>query len=548
MLGFVNQNKSMLTDLKTLIERFANSTSSDDLFEAINNLYRDADKDPELKGWFRSLDGYIRKCLKETGFVMQEDATKEWDQLYDRGNFLLRDRYRDHTNRVIDEIKFIADQFDKDPQNKAFAESINNLFNDLGTDENGKPVFKQHLVKDVSTVILPGLFESVRYVPIPRIEYTDHMMDAIVENLVIESDNLMPNSLEVGSDNYFRWGRKTVANKNKNKVMIAVSGVQMDLKDVSYYVNKKEGFPSVKDKGVMDIFMGGSGFSFKIAAETADKSDAQHFLKINTVTVDVKNLNIKLKQSNHKLLFNLFKPLLFKVVRPVVQKVLEKQIRDSLHQADGIAYQIHQEAERAKAAALNDPENAPNIFSRYQTAAQSKFMKGQQKTQEAAADKKVNVAMTQHDSIFKDIKLPGGISTKATEYKELAAKGDKWESPVFGIGSAKETSDIPSASGISRKAHNAASGGVRGPQNIEPGTSTFGQAEPRTTGTGVSSNTGATAPSGTTTGPNGSAGFSNQVDQAFDTKTGGAVNGAPTGTQQGGTTLGINNPVLSGSA
>lgn len=38
-------------DLKTVIERYANKTSTDDLFEAINAVYRDADSDPDLKTW-----------------------------------------------------------------------------------------------------------------------------------------------------------------------------------------------------------------------------------------------------------------------------------------------------------------------------------------------------------------------------------------------------------------------------------------------------------------------------------------------------------------
>ena len=544
----------MLTSIKTLLERFANSTSADDLIDSINALYRDADKDPELKGWFKSLDNYVRKCLKESGFIMQDSATQEWNQLSDKGNFLLRDRYRDHTNRVLDEFKFFGNQFDADAQNKRFAASMQKLFTDLGNDQNGKPTFKPHLLKDLGNVIVPSVFESVRYVPVPRIEYTDPMVDMVIENLVIESDNLAPNSFEFGSDNYFRWGRKTVTSQNKNKVMVSVSGVQMDLRDVSYYVNKKQGFPSLKDTGVMDIFMGGSGFSFKIAMETADKSDRQHFFKINKVTVDIKSLTIKLKQSKHKTLFNLFRPLMFAVLRPAVGKVLEKLIKDQVHNADAKVYAVYQEAERAGKAAQNDPENAPNIYSRYVNAAQKTFTEKQQKAQDTAADKKANVAVTQEDSIFPEIRLPGGISTKATEYKQLAAKGDKWESPVFGIGSAAETTNFPRLAAVSRKAHNAASGGVRGPQNVEPGQSTFGQAQPKTDTYGAGD--GSYGQNDRTYGQNtGSTGFGNQVDQAFDSplkSNSGVPNGrVAQGNVAGGhghTTLGMNNPVLSGGA
>ncbi len=459
----------MLTSLKELLERFANGTSFDDLFDSINQIYEDANRDPELKTWFKDMDKFIRRCLQEQGYILEDQSNEEWNRLYDRGHFLLRERYRNHTNRILDEFKFLGQQFDEDPQNKAFAEAMDRLFQDLGTDNDGQPEFKPHLVKDLTEVILPAFFEHIRYVPIPRIEYSDPMIDAVVENLVIEGDNLAPNMLEFGSDNYWKWGRRGIQNKNKNKVMLSVSGVQMDIRDVAYYVKKKEGFPSITDKGVMDVFLGGSGLSFKVAMETADRTDREHFFKINSVNVDIKNMDIKVKQSNHKLLFSLFKPIMFKVLRPVIQKVVEKQIRENVKRADGFLYRIKQEADRAQEAAksTDDPEQKANVYQRYFNAWQQELQRKkdqkQSQAKEAAADKKVNVAVTQQDSMFKNISLPGGISTKATEYKQLADKGDKWESPVFSIGGAKESSNLPAPSRPQRKPHSATEARLKDP-------------------------------------------------------------------------------------
>lgn len=409
------------------------------------------------------------------------------------------------------------------------------MFLDLGHDENGKTTFKPHLVKDVTEVILPAFFENIRYVPIPRIEYSDPMVDAVVENLVIEGDNLAPNVLEFGSDNYWRWGRKKISSRSKNKLMLSVSGVQMDLRDVAYYVKRKQGFPSVTDKGVMDVFMGGTGFSFKVEMETADKDDKIHYFKVNKVSTDVKHLQIKLKKSNHKLLFGLFKPLLLKVMRPVIQRVLEKQIKDNVNQLDALIHDIKLEADKAAEDAKRnpDPENIQNIYQRYATAANKRLMQGKQKKaelEEKAKDTKVNVAVTQHDSIFQNISLPGGISSKATEYKELAAKGDKWESPVFSIGSAKETSSLPKIATVTRKPHGRSEGYSAQPSagtaNGQPG---IGSGYGRTTGAGQ--------------------GLANQMDGAFNSN--GGVPGTQTQqvTQQGkyNTTLGDQNPVLQGS-
>lgn len=110
---------------------------------------------------------------------MQEAANEEWDQLYDKGRFLLRERYRNHTDRIVDEIKFLGTQFDQDPQNKAFANAVEKLFKDLGQDVNGKATFKPHLLKDIANVILPEIFTKVRYVPIPRIEVSDPAVDMV---------------------------------------------------------------------------------------------------------------------------------------------------------------------------------------------------------------------------------------------------------------------------------------------------------------------------------------------------------------------------------
>ncbi|KAJ6029300.1 hypothetical protein N7444_012287 [Penicillium canescens] len=492
-------------NLRTLVERFANNTSLDSFFNSLNTVYHDAEKDPELKNWFKNIDNLIRKSLREQGFIMEDECNRQWNDLYDKGRYLLRERYRGHTDIIVDETKFLAEQFEKDPQNQALAESFQKLFKDLGRDTDGKVTFKKDLVRDLRDIIVPGIFENVRYVPVPRIEVSDPMVDVVVENLCIESDNLLPNVVEFGSDNYFRWGRKKISNKRDNKIMISMSGIQADLRDVSYYIKKKQGFPSITDRGIMDIFLGGEGLSVKIAASTAQKNDKESFVKLDKVNVSIKHMNIKLKKSSHKILFNTFKPMLFRVVRPALQKVVEGQIREAFKKGDGFAKEIHTEAKRAQEAAREDPENAPTIFARYSDAIRARAQAKAKKAEDVAKrDTKVQTVMTLHDSIFPKIELPGGISSKATEYAELAAKGERWESPIFSIGDASESTDIPSAGPITNKPHGASTTGA-GATGVAAAAGTSGAAT-------------AAATNGTNTGkvdgyP--SRGFSDEVDQAF---------------------------------
>lgn len=505
-LGFYTTSQPALTKIKMLLERFANGTSSDDFFDALNVIYKDAEEDAELKQWFKDIDAFIRRCLREQGYIMQPVCNEDFNQLYDKGQFLLRNKYRGHTDRVLDEIKFFGLQFDEDPRNKSFGLAVQKLFQGLGNDETGKPVFKPHLLKDVTEVILPAFLESAYYIPLPRMEYSDPQVDLIIENLIVESDNLAPNVFEFASDNHWKWGRKA-GNKssNKNKVMLAVSGIQMDLRDVSFYVNRKQGFPSIKDQGLCDIFLGGDGFSFKLKMETADKSDKSHFFTVSDVKVNVKHFNIKLKQSKHKLLFAIAKPLLIRAMRPALQKALEAALKQKAHELDALMYDINKEAKQAKKDALAnpDPDNVKNIYQHYMAAVNKRMTQAKEKKaaiDKSVENKKFKMAMTKEDSLFPDISLPSGISTKATEYKELAMKGDRWESPVFSIGSAKESTDIPAAPSVSRKGMNRSA--VPGSSSNGVGAHTNGASN----GTKVNG----------TNGTNGTSGFEKQVDQAFE--------------------------------
>lgn len=175
------------------------------------------------------------------------------------------------------------------------------------------------------------------------------------------------------------------------------------------------------------------------------------------------------------------------------------------------------------------------------------------------------MALDKHQSIFPQIHLPGGISSKATEYKDLATKGDNWESPIFKIGSAGVSKDIEHAPNVTQKPHAVTEGGVRGPQNIGNTSSTTenlkdpsAQRDVQSGGlgssnAGYSSNT--TGLSSTSNGyTKGSAtdntSFGTQVDNALNGSHNGngipTSNAKPVGTT--GTTFGANNPVFNGSA
>jgi hypothetical protein len=161
-----NNLQKAQTELKTLLENFADGTSMDDIFDAVNDLVTDANNDPEFTNWWKRLDRYVRKCLREDGYILKDESTEEWNRINEQGQYFLNDRYKEHTDRVIDEVNRFFDYMANDPDNVAFGNKVQKLFLDLGQDKNGNVKFKKHLLTDVTDVIIPGFFENMRYVPV----------------------------------------------------------------------------------------------------------------------------------------------------------------------------------------------------------------------------------------------------------------------------------------------------------------------------------------------------------------------------------------------
>ena len=53
--------KHATTELRTLLERFANGKSMDIVVDAGHALIDDAQRDPELRDWFKKVNAYIHK-------------------------------------------------------------------------------------------------------------------------------------------------------------------------------------------------------------------------------------------------------------------------------------------------------------------------------------------------------------------------------------------------------------------------------------------------------------------------------------------------------
>ena len=358
---------------------------------------------------------------------------------------------------------------------------------------------------------------------------------------------------------------------------LEVTYTNHSLLDIRFYAKSKKAL-KMRNWGLMDVTLADTGLDFKIKLETADASDNAHFFKVTDVDVKISNFKLAFRQQHHPVLTGLAAmfakgPLL----QAPIKKVLEMQIKKAVSDLDAFCYGIHSDVKKAQAQAKNDPENATNIFKSYFDAYKTKMLRQKEdkerkaeKAKQIAKEKQVetNIAFTRDQRISKNWNGGKGIpideqeldpksgsgrfTVKAQEYKDLAYSGQKWESPVFSLGSAAESRDLPKVPQVTRKHHETAPSEVRGPQNTGTTSNTGNTFSSGNTSTGntfssntnTSSGTGAPGSSSTAAfyGTQSSAPTDSSYANGSSLKSG--ANGLNTNTT--GTTLGTNNPVLTG--
>jgi hypothetical protein len=106
------------------------------------------------------------------------------------------------------------------------------------------------------------IFYKIRYIPIPRIEYTDDSLDLVVENLTLEGRNLFPNIIEMEAHNFIKFSPyESITDDFNHHMTFSLHQMQADMKNVAFYYRKKTGIPKMSDSGLADVLLGGEGLS-----------------------------------------------------------------------------------------------------------------------------------------------------------------------------------------------------------------------------------------------------------------------------------------------
>ncbi|ETS64374.1 hypothetical protein PaG_01227 [Moesziomyces aphidis] len=423
------------TTFRRLIERFANGAPTQSIIDAVDQLYTDANNDPELKGWFTKLNTYIRKCLQEPGFIMKDEANTQARQLRDSGKkfFVAAEgrsegKYKPHADALFREIAYFGKSMHSDPLNRKLSANVQQITKDLFLNSEGGLTFKPHLWSDIRDPILPELLSHVGLVPLPRIEYTDKQVDLVIENLAIDLLNILPSQIEIDIRNHFKLSQfDKLGDRHQHSFKLTLHQVQTDMRDVHFFFNKKMGFPKLNERGTADVFLGGKGLTVTVhlEAENAPRGKkSRHIFTVKQVVAKVDKLKFAIRDSKHDTLIKILRPLATGIIKKQISKAAEQGIRDALEDLDRQLVELRDRIERNKAI---EGKGVTDAF-------KETFAKNDE-TESKKSDGTFKLATSKRNSILPNLGHPDGWIQKVDE-RDAAAKSKAV--PAAGAGASKE--------------------------------------------------------------------------------------------------------------
>lgn len=435
-------------ELKSIIECWAQGYSIDPLLHGVQQVMRDMQNDQELREFYQNVMRYTDRLVTEPGYVQREESTQEARQLMDVGNSMIKGKYRENLNFLSSESRKIMNFMAEDEISKELNHRIATIHRDLWMDGEGNPAFKPHLLDDMRMTLLPALIDEIRYIPVPRIDYSDPQFDIVIENLVISGDSLLPNVFEtkVESFNSFSLKSDTESAPSHQSLHIRMSEIQADIDDVVFFYNKKTGFPKLSDRGVASLTVGGKGISISLRIQSVVDNPAKTF-KVASCKCNVDNLKVKIQDSNHNILYKAIQPLILGNIRKQIAKVMELKVTEILNKVDSKitksivemnqnlqnrAYQALPEHEQnsMKPPSLSEARPRPGFFSAVVNIINNNIKTKVQKRNEAKRMERMSMSQDSHSSHSKTQLEGGRLNTYPGQMDDNSIATDRHHSIV----------------------------------------------------------------------------------------------------------------------
>ena len=429
----VNTNPELdkaIKNLWSLLSTFGDKKEWELLEQTVNKVMEHSQKDPEFENLMTDVGNSIQKLLTDPAFF--ESADKIIKELRDKTKEAEKQStLRKDIHEALTQFQATLKSVLEDPDISSLISTTTKIFNIISPVH---AIANKELINDALHVFIPLMIQAIQYVPIPRLEISVPEIDLLLENLIIEPGrsinrtSFLPYKLRIETYNDFEIRkahtlRTTTA--TTSLVTVAINGLSVRADEVGFWLRAHSGIFRLADEGIASFQLDERGIDIALDIEIG-KEKLEKILTLKKVRVHVHKLSYSLRKSKFSWLAWIIKPML----RPIVRKVLEKQLATAI--ADGI-HAANRELlfarERLRATRISDPQDVRTFIKAIVTRL----------TPAEDPDVYTAVGINPSKGVFRGVYAPGSVVKLYEEEARRAgervddANAGGWRNEIFDV-------------------------------------------------------------------------------------------------------------------
>jgi hypothetical protein len=318
-------------ETKDLIAAFSGREALDAFLDSLNHVVRKIDQDERSRKFLTE----IRKLLlstKSAEYVQQEEFKQRTSNLANEARDIANEyQYADEVEEFLNRSEDLMRNIRNDEYVEVIRQHAGLVVDDLSfVDNSGKVQLDMDMLGRLRNVLGPILAESLKYIPIPRIESSDKYRDYWVDNIVLCGYDVLPDHIRVQLESDSDVSIRDIETKHSyTKLIVTLGQIRTELKDLDFYYKRKS-FPEIVDSGRMNVRLGGpNGATLKLTFRVEQTpSDKLPKFQEGSASFDIEKFDITFDKNtiNHSILL----PLISSLFKAQIQSLIESSVEDRL--------------------------------------------------------------------------------------------------------------------------------------------------------------------------------------------------------------------------
>lgn len=269
---------------------------------------------------------------KSAEYVQTEEFKQETSRLANEARDIAEEyKYADEVENFLDRSEELMSNIRNDEFVEVLRHHAGLVADDLSfVDTSGNIQLDIDMLGKIRNVLFPILAESLKYVPIPRIESSDNNRDFWVDNIVLCGYDILPDHIRVQLESDNDVSIRDIETKySYTKLIITLGQIRTELKDLDFYYKKKT-FPEMVDSGKMSIRIGGPRgatlkLTFRVEQSPTDKLPK---FQEGSASFDIEKFDVTFDKNtiSHDVLL----PMISQLFKAQIKNLIENEVESNL--------------------------------------------------------------------------------------------------------------------------------------------------------------------------------------------------------------------------